>query len=89
MTNGVPKIGLRGGSGEENAQVFSDAALPITVADTCACWDHKEKLQASRWMRTKDKIECLDATAFIAMTALGYDMAIKCKTIKAQLVKLY
>ena len=79
----VPKIEIDG------RKARSNAAKPRQFADMCACWDDADRRKARSLMSQAGEIQCEDATAFAAMTAIGLDMLYAGKEIKAKLVKQY
>lgn len=54
--------------------VWSFAATPRHIADTCACWTAGMAARGRKLLRRKGPIICRDATAFAAMIALSLDM---------------
>lgn len=81
--NGVPNVTITG----EFAK--SDSLNPVHIADTCACWNIKDRRAAKRLLRASDKVLCQDATAAVAVTAMAFDLAIHGSQIRAEIVRVY
>lgn len=79
--NEVPKITISG------YLASSNATLPPITADTCACWPEAEFKKAKKLLRYGTEVQCNDATAYAALTALAMEMLTHGRTVKAKIVK--
>jgi len=79
--NQVPKIRILG------TLATSNATLAAVTADTCACWDGPEFEKAKKLLRYGTEVQCNDATAYVAVTALALEMLTLGRKVKANIVK--